>query len=110
MNKQQENQQSAPKYNETKAIKIEEVDNEKTLQLLAPVNKTLDDFIQSLPNEEMLLDDILTRYNEYFGTNVTKNKISQNKEFMSKFNKETRKVNRKNTNFYIYYYRGGRLR
>lgn len=91
------------------SVKVEEIEDETPQQLaitqdtqqqITPIIKTLDGFINTLPNGEMLLDDILTRYNDYFGTNVTKNKISQNKDFMSKFDKDTRKVNRKITNFY----------
>ena len=90
------------------SVKVEEIEDETPQQLsitqdtqqITPIIKTLDGFINTLPNGEMLLDDILTRYYEYFRTNVTKNKISQNKDFMSKFDKDTRKVNQKITNFY----------
>ena len=66
-----------------------------------PVLRTFNTFADSITEKELISDELLKRYNEYFGTNSTLRAVIIIPEFKKRFETATRYVKRVKKTFYV---------
>ena len=77
-----------------------DVHENKSISKVLSLELTLDSFLSTLPNEWIEINELVERYNKYFGANVNSRGISRIKGITDAFEKKTDRGNNKKTTLY----------
>lgn len=77
-----------------------DVHENKSISKVLSLELTIDSFLSTLPNEWIEINELVERYNKYFGANVNSRGFSRIKGIKDAFEKKTDRGNNKKTTLY----------